>query len=242
MSGRETSAWAIGRHRRAASVVIAGLVLGVGTACRPEDGPPVASEILREGVDMAMVNMRTFITREGIRRARVEADTAEFIGESEIHLRPATLTFYAEDGTESTHITADYGIYYELTEDMTAEGSVVAIDRVDDQRLETERLRYVSVEDRLYGDTTFTMRSDGGRTEMRGSSFQSDPGLDSVTVMTPAGQTEQPQTTTPGDTAAMPPGDSATGATPADSVATPPPANSAAIPDPADTVAARHRA
>ncbi len=141
---------------------------------------------------MVMYQMRTFVTREGIRRARIEADTAEFVGETEIHLRPVTMTFFDGDGRETTRVTANFGIYYELTEDMDAQGAVVALDRVDDQRLETERLRYVSAEDRLYSETAFTMYSDGGATVMRGASFESDPGLDSVRVMSPSGQTAQP--------------------------------------------------
>jgi len=160
--------------------------------CRPDESPPVAGQALREGVDMVMYEMRTFVTREGIRHARIEADTAEFVGETEIHLRPLTMTFFAEDGSETTQVTADFGVYYELTEDMDAQGSVIALDRVDDQRLETERLRYVNADNRLYSETAFTMWSDGGRTVMRGTSFESDPGLDSVRVMTPSGRTEQP--------------------------------------------------
>lgn len=172
----------------AAVLLVPVLLLG---ACQPEDNPPVASEVLREGVDMAMTQMRTWVTREGVRRARLEADTAEFMGETEIHMRPVSLTFFDPEGREMSVVTADFGIFYEQTEDMHAEGSIVVLDRRDDQRLETERLRYVSAEDRLYGDVDFVLYSDGGETELRGRSFESDPGLDSVRVVTPSGQTER---------------------------------------------------
>lgn len=185
------------------------------TGCRPEDVPPVASEVLREGVDLAIEDMRTFVTREGLRRALVEADTAEFVGETEVHMRPLRITFFDTDGSELSVITANSGIYYELTEDMNAEGSIIVLDRQDDQRLETERLRYSNAEDRLYGDVPFTLWSDGDRTMIQGSSFESDPGLDSVTVISPSGRAEQRIRQAPSpDSAAVPAGGEEAGAAP----------------------------
>lgn len=163
-------------------------------ACRPEDSPPVATEVLREGVDMVMIEMDTYLTREGIRRARLRADTAEFVAEGEIHMRPVELTFYDVDGREASVITADFGTYYENSEDMDASGSIVVLDRREDRRLETEALRYVSADDRLYGDRAFTLWEDGGLTELHGAAFESDPGLDSVRVVSPSGQSERPPT------------------------------------------------
>ncbi len=182
MSGR--SGWGPGL------VLVSLGVLVVG--CEPEESPPILGEVLPEGVDYAFTQMRTFMTREGIRRARLEADTAEFVGETEVHMRPVTLIFFDQDGRESTVITADYGVYYELTEDMDAEGSVVVLDRADGQRLETERMKYVNAEDRLYGDTAFTFYRDDGRTIIEGSAFESDPGMDSLVAFTPSGQTARP--------------------------------------------------
>lgn len=172
-----------------ASVSLAGwLALG----CAPDEGPPVASEVLREGVDMVMIPMDTYLTREGIRRALLHTDTAEFVTEGEIHMRGVALTFFDVDGREASVITAESGIFYENTEDMEATGSIVVLDRREDRRLETEALRYVAAEDRLYGDRSFTMWEDGGRTELRGAAFESDPGLDSVRVRRPSGQSERP--------------------------------------------------
>ena len=160
-------------------------------ACAAEEAPPTAGDVLPDGVDYAFTRMRTFMTREGIRRARIEADTAEFVGENEVHMRPVKLIFFDQDGRESTELTADYGVYYELTEDMDAEGSVVVLDRADGQRLETERITYVNDEDRLYGDTAFRLYRDDGLTVIDGSAFESDPAMDSVIVLTPSGQTDR---------------------------------------------------
>ncbi len=165
--------------------------VAVGGGCRPDESPPVATEVLREGVDWVMIDMDTNLTREGIRRAYLRADTAEWVTEGEIHMHPVELTFFDVDGREASVITADFGIFYENTEDMEASGSIVVLDRTEDRRLETEALRYVSAEDRLYGDRPFTLWEDGGRTELHGAAFESDPGLDSVRVRSPSGQSEQ---------------------------------------------------
>lgn len=171
-------------------------VVPLAGGCRPEDGPPVASEVLREGVDMVMIPMDWYLTREGIRRALLHTDTAEFVTEGEIQMRGVELTFYDVDGREASVITAESGIFYENTEDMEASGSIVVLDRREDRRLETETLRYVAAEDRMYGDRPFTLWEDGGRTELRGAAFESDPGLDSVRVRSPSGQSERPPTPT----------------------------------------------
>lgn len=168
--------------------------VSLALGCGPDDGPPVASEVLREGVDMVMIPMDTYLTREGIRRALLHTDTAEFVTEGEIQMRGVALTFFDVDGREASVITAESGIFYENTEDMEATGSIVVLDRREDRRLETEALRYVAAEDRLYGDRPFTMWEDGGRTELRGAAFESDPGLDSVRVRRPSGQSERPPT------------------------------------------------
>lgn len=238
--------------RRSLLTVAALVTIPIG-GCRPEEERPVAVDVLREGVDLALLQMDTYLTREGIRHARLKADTAEFVGETatEIHLRPVELTMYDTDGTEISVITADFGIYNEMTGDMEAKGSIVVLDRRDDRRLETEQLRYDSEDDRLYGDVAFTLYSDGGRTVIRGAGFQSDPGLDSVRVRSPSGQSERPRTlvnagpldsarAAPLDSAAVTP-DSADGAqtegptTVPDSVAASPDSLSA----PPDTMARR---
>lgn len=179
---------------RARALAAAVLVTIATVGCRPEDGPPVASEVLREGVDMVMIPMDTYLTREGIRRALLHTDTAEFVAEGEIQMRGVELTFFDVDGREASVITAESGTFYENTEDMEASGSIVVLDRREDRRLETEELRYVAAEDRLYGDRRFTLWEDGGRTELRGEAFESDPGLDSVRVRRPSGQSERPPT------------------------------------------------
>ncbi len=163
-------------------------LLPLVAACGADDAPPTASEPLPEGVDTAVRGMRTFVTRDGIRRAVVDANTAEWHAENEIHLREMTLTFFDPRGMESTEVTAEFGIFHQLTGDLEAEGQVVVEDRLDDQRLETERLRYQNLDGRLYGDTAFRLLRGVEGLTLDGTAFESDPSLDSVVVLNQAGE------------------------------------------------------
>lgn len=184
------------------------------TACAPDETPPTAGpEVLREGVDMVLIDMEHYLTRQGVRRGRLLSDTAEYLSENEIHLRPVELTFFDDEGREVSLLTADFAVFNEVSEDMEATGNVVVLDRRDDGRLETEQIRYVKQEDRLYGDRQFVYESNGGRTVMRGDSFESDPGLDRIEQTRPAGSSEpridtlsvEPEETSPDSPPAEPP-------------------------------------
>ncbi|WP_420635908.1 hypothetical protein [Candidatus Palauibacter sp.] len=168
------------------------VLVALFAACEPDSAPPTAGQLLPEGVEMAQTAMRTVVTRQGIRRAVVEGDTAEWHGENEVHLRPMRIIFYDVNGNQSSEVTSVYGIYDELTGDLQTEGDVVAVDYVDGQRLETERMRYVNAEGRLYGDTLFRLSRDVGTMLIEGSAFESDPALDSVIVLNPEGETRPP--------------------------------------------------
>lgn len=166
-------------------------LLGGVSGCGPEEEPPAAGqEVLRDGVDMVIIGMEHYLTRLGVRRARLISDTAEYVSENEIHLRPVRLIFFDEQGGEVSELTADRGVFFEVAEDMEATGNVVVIDRRKDQRLETERIRYTKENDRLHGEVPFVLESDGGRTIMEGAGFESDPGLDEVHIVEPSGRRE----------------------------------------------------
>ena len=181
-----------GRERRRPWARGAPLACGFAAllaACGRDDAAPAANRLLPEGVAMAQTEMRTVVTREGVRRATVEGDTAEWRGEHEVHLRPMRILFYDVNGNPSSHVTSAYGIYDELTGDLEADGDVVAEDRVDGQRLETERMRYVNADGRLYGPVSFRLSRAVGSMLIEGSAFESDPGLDSIIVLNPEGET-----------------------------------------------------
>ena len=60
------------RSRNAVGLSLGALALVVGlSACAPEEETQVSSDILAEGVDTALEDMDLYVTREGVRRARL---------------------------------------------------------------------------------------------------------------------------------------------------------------------------
>ncbi len=156
--------------------VVAGGFVALG--CGGEDLPDtVGLELLAEGADQVMVSVQHFMTREGIRRATVRADTAYVMDdESTIELRHVRLVFFDGEGGEESVLTADGGSYHIQSGDMNAEGNVVVVQSDGTQRLETEQLSYDAAADELRSETPFVFTQPDR--VIRGSSFVSDPSLE----------------------------------------------------------------
>ncbi len=173
--------------RRAATLAS---VLMAAAACGGEEPvETVGPEILGLGADQVLVDMEHFMTREGLRRAHLVADTAYFLrDDTRVRIVPVELTFYDTEGLVASELTAREGLYDLETNDMEAMGDVVVVDLREDQRLLTEELEYVAVEDRLRSDRDFVLYR--GDTVLRGTGFVADPALDTVRVLRPAGRAE----------------------------------------------------
>ncbi|MFQ5746468.1 MAG: LPS export ABC transporter periplasmic protein LptC [Gemmatimonadota bacterium] len=166
------------------------LLLGLA-ACRGGEDVDVASpELLGLRADQVMVGLEHFMTREGVRRAHLLADTARFFpDESRIQLRGLRITFFNAGGEPQSTLRAREGVYDTETTDMEASGDVVVVNESAGRRLETARIAYDVEDDVLRGDTTFVFRR--GESTTRGSSFVSDPSMDRVRL-------SRPQVVTPG--------------------------------------------
>ncbi len=158
--------------------------------CGSEDPVETAGpEFLRLGADQVLVDMEHFMSRSGLRRAHLVADTAYFLrDDTRVRVVPVDLTFYDQDGRVTSQLTAREGYYDMQRNDMEAFGGVVLLDRREGQRLVTEELEYDAVADRLRSDRAFTLYR--GDTVLRGRGFETDPALDTVRVLQPAGRAE----------------------------------------------------
>jgi LPS export ABC transporter protein LptC len=157
-------------------------ILAVSIACADEQAPQtVGLELLEQGADQVMVSVHHFMTREGVRRAALRADTAYIMDdEATIELRRVHLIFYDEEGGEESVLTAAAGTYHMQSGDMSATGSVVVEQADGSQRLETEQLAYDAAADRLRGEEPFVFTQ--GTRVTRGESFESDPSLENRKV------------------------------------------------------------
>jgi LPS export ABC transporter protein LptC len=171
------------RFRFTATVAVAALI---GASCGLDKPGEVASEeLLGFDADQVMVDLETYMTREGLRRARLIADTAfTYQDEARVRLQNLEITFYAEGGETGGVLTARSGVYELESGDISVDGNVVVVGEGQGKRLATDRLRYVAEADSLYGDTAFVFHRGG--VEMRGASFVSDPELENIQTESPS--------------------------------------------------------
>jgi LPS export ABC transporter protein LptC len=125
------------------------------------------------------------VTNQGVRRSRVEADTAYFYENTQItDLRNIKVVFYDLKGEESSTLTARRGTYRWQNGSMEAEGNVVVVSP-DGRRLRTETLRYDNAANQISTDKRFTF--DRGTEHLEGNSFRSDPDFKNVVTDRPRG-------------------------------------------------------
>lgn len=168
-------------------------LLLAATGCREDEPAPTAGpDLLAMDADQVVIGMEHLVTRDGLRRASLRADTAWFLQDSSlVRLRPVEVVFYGAGGREVSDLTAGEGIYDMRSSDMEARGDVVVSSRGEFQRLETERLLYDAAQDLLRTDTAFVLYKENST--IRGAALVSDPALDSTRVTRPSAIVENPE-------------------------------------------------
>lgn len=154
-----------------------GVVVLAGAACSGMEQPPT----VRTGADSADhvgYGMTHFLTANGIRRMRLEADSAyAYFGPQRHDLFGITVTFYDPNGHETSTLTADEGTYDWRTGNMEARGNVVTISP-DGRRLDTSVLQYDRARDLIVGPAAFRWRTP--EQDVEGEGFTTDPELRNV--------------------------------------------------------------
>lgn len=167
-------------------ILVAALGLLLAGCGESEDVAVAGPELLELGASQVMVGVETFVTREGLKKAHLVADTAFFLeGESGVNLRRVRVDFFGTEGSRSSRLTARRGWYEMQSGDMRAEGDVVVVDSATDRRLETPRLEYRAGRNELRSDTTFVLYR--GNEVIRGESFITDPSLSEIRTTGPSG-------------------------------------------------------
>ena len=161
------------------------LVAGAALGCQDNSIPPVAIVNVSDSADQILFGVATLLAPQGVRRNRLEADTAFVYNATGMYqLRVLTLTFYDENGVETSVLTADSGVYRIHTGQMEARGNVV-VRSTDGTVLRTSILRYDRERDELYTDQPFTYDTD--RETIEGNGFQADPRFTNIVTDSPRG-------------------------------------------------------
>lgn len=155
------------------------------TGCEETGARPTTTLQAVDSADQVLEGFSHYVTNQGIRRSRVEADTAFFYESSQItELRNIKVTFYDLKGEESSTLTAQRGTYRWQNGSMEAGGNVVVVSP-DGRRLRTEALRYDNAGNTISTDQQFTF--DRGTEHLEGNSFTSDPDFRNVVTDRPRG-------------------------------------------------------
>jgi LPS export ABC transporter protein LptC len=172
----------------AARVVAAGVagVLGIGLAACGEGGArPTATVSAVDSADQVLEGFSHYVTADGVRRSRIEADTAFFYENTQTAaLRHPRVTFYDPKGAEASHLTAERGTYKWQDGGMEAAGKVV-VTTPDGRRLESEALKFDAKANQISTDQRFAFQR--GTEHIEGNSFRSDPDFKNVVTDRPRG-------------------------------------------------------
>jgi len=154
-------------------------------ACEDSGVRPTTTVQATDSADQVLEGFSHYVTNEGVRRSRVEADTAFYYEPTQItELHKIKVVFFDLKGTEGSTLTAKRGTYRWQDGSMEATGNVVVVSP-DGRRLETESLRYDNATNQIMTDKQFTF--DKGEEHLEGNSFRSDPDFKNVVTDRPRG-------------------------------------------------------
>jgi LPS export ABC transporter protein LptC len=161
-------------------------IFAVATAaCEDTGARPTTTVQAPDSADQVLEGFSHFVTNQGVRRTRVEADTAYFYESTQItELRTVKVTFYDLKGEEGSTLTSRRGTYRWQDGSMEANDNVVVVSP-DGRRLATATLKYDAGANTISTDKRFTF--DRGTEHLEGNSFRSDPDFKNVVTDRPRG-------------------------------------------------------
>ncbi len=174
-------------HMNIRRLLLFGALVGGLSACAEPTNTPVASSDLQDiKADVVFYGMESYLTAEGIRQGRVQADTAYMFNDSSsIEVRGMHVVFYDDNGREKATVTSEQGELDRKSDRMVARGNVVLVVAADGRKIESSELHYDPDLNRIWSDSA-TVMYDGSKVT-RGSSFQSDLEFKNVRIENPRG-------------------------------------------------------
>jgi LPS export ABC transporter protein LptC len=157
------------------------------SACEETGAKPTTTVQTSNDADQILEGFSHYVTYGGVRRSRVEADTALFYEATQItDLRHLKVIFYDVRGEEGSTLTAKRGTYRWQDGSMEAHDDVVVVNP-DGRTLRTQTLKYDNASNTISTDVPFTF--DRGDEHLEGNSFKSDPDFKNVVTDKPRGVT-----------------------------------------------------
>lgn len=158
------------------------LVVAIAIGCGTGDAPPT-TVAAADTADQVFFGLTHYLTRDGVLRAELEADTAySYQGPQRADLRQVRVVFFSPQGERISNLTAREGTYEWRSGNMEARGNVVAV-TPDGRCLTTPILRYDRATHKISGPADFVF--DGPDRHLEGESFTSDPDFRNVATTRP---------------------------------------------------------
>lgn len=163
-----------------AAFLTAAVALG---ACGDDLNTPVADEQLQSmEADYVAFGMVSFVTANGIREGRVEADTAYIFEDTGLaNLHQMNIVFFDETGRERATVEGVSGELNRETNRMVARGDVELFIHADSSTLESQEIYYDPELDRVWSDSTTTRIMKDG-TVTSGTAFESDMSFENIRI------------------------------------------------------------
>lgn len=157
----------------------------LSVACEESGAKPTTTVTATDSADQVLEGFSHYVTKDGIRRSRVEADTAFFYEPTQItQLKKVRVVFFDGRGEEGSTLTAKEGTYRWQDGSMEAHGTVVVVSP-DGRRLQSDTLKFDNGTNTISTNTHFTF--DRGSEHLEGNSFRSDPDFKNVVTDKPRG-------------------------------------------------------
>ena len=153
------------------------LLLAIGLSqCTQESSRTDIDTALREiKADYVIFGLTDYLTRDGVREALVEADTAYFYRDSTAVILQGNVRLRAynrESGTERALVTADKGRLDTTNNSMIARGNAILLVEPDGRRIESSELNYNPSRDAISSDSSTTLYE--GEMIVEGTGFDAD--------------------------------------------------------------------
>jgi len=143
-----------------------------------------------DSADQVMWKLRQYLTKDGVRQAYLQADTA-FVYEASgrVDLKGVHVTFYSTEGVQQSVLTGKAGTYWTRTNQMSARGDVLVVRTTDQARLRTEFLEYDPTKNEVRTDKPYV--ADKGAQHIEGVGFTCDPAFINCTTQQARGTAGQ---------------------------------------------------
>ncbi len=165
-----------------AAVCGVGALLALAACAGAEKGVTTLGSAA-DSADEVIAGLKQNLTNDGVKNAYLRADSAWIYEASgRVDLKKITVTFYSTEGLQMSVLTAQSGIYWMRTNQMSARGDVVVVRTVDGARLKTDFLQYDATKGEVSTDRPYV--ADKGTQHIEGDhGFTCDPGFTNCTTV-----------------------------------------------------------